>query len=68
MKSQNRCTVTMHDSPLSYTHDSDPKKIPFTKEDTITKVIVRSKKKEKKKNPFICSLNRSSQLCSHLQT
>ena len=64
-KSQNRCTVTMDDSPLSYTHDLDPKKIPFTKEDTITKVIVKSKKtknkNQKTKNLFICSLNRSSQ-------
>ena len=46
----------MDDSPLSYTHDLDPKKIPFTKEDTITKVIVKSKKnkkqKPKNKKPF----------------
>lgn len=38
----------MDDSPLSYTHELEPKKIPFTKKDTITKVIVKSKKKKKK--------------------
>ena len=59
----------MDDSPLSYTHELEPKKIPFTKKDTITKVIVKSKKK-KKKYLFICAFNSSQtvKLCSQLHT